>query len=71
MDAEGLVSVTISVPKSYRDRLRKIVAEINLKNPDEVTSISRLGREIFCDYLKSLVAEKTGFNQPSHGENLK
>ena len=71
MDAEGLVSVTISVPKSYRDRLRKIVAEINLKNPDEVTSISRLGREIFCDYLKGLVTEKKGFNQPSHEENLK
>ena len=57
MDAERLVSITISVPKSCRDQLRKIVAEINLKNPDEVTSISRLGREIFRDYLKNLTAD--------------
>ena len=52
MDAERLVSITISILKSCRDQLRKIVAEINLKNPDEVTSLSELGREILSDYLE-------------------
>jgi len=52
MDAEKLVSITISIPKSCRDRLRKIIAEINLNNPDEVTSLSELGREILSDYLE-------------------
>jgi hypothetical protein len=59
MDTERLVSITISVPKSYRDQLRKIVAEINLKNPDEVTSLSRMGREIILAYLNSLNGEQT------------
>ena len=58
MDAERLVSITISIPKGCRDQLRKIVAEKNFKNPDEVTSLSEFGREIFCGYLKNLTAEK-------------
>ena len=62
MDAEKLVSITISLPKSCRDRLRKIVAQINLKNPDEVTSLSELGREIFLAYLNSLNEEQTNGN---------
>lgn len=51
MHTQTLVSLTISLPKSCRDQLRKIVAEINLQNPDQVTSVSELGREIFCEYL--------------------
>ncbi len=45
MDAERLVSITISIPKVYRDQLRKMIAQSNLENPDEVTSLSQLGRE--------------------------
>ncbi len=52
MDTERLVSITISVPKSCRDRLRRIVAETNLQNPDDVTSLSELGRKILCGSLK-------------------
>lgn len=58
MDAERLVSITISIPKGCRDQLRRIVAEINLKNPDQLISLSQLGREIFSGYLKNLMAEK-------------
>lgn len=58
MVTERLVSITISIPKTYKDRLRKIVAQSNLKNLDETTNISRLGREIFCEYLKNLTEEK-------------
>jgi hypothetical protein len=54
MDAERLVSITISVPKSYRDQLRRIVAQSNLDNLDEATSLSELGREIFGQYLEKL-----------------
>ena len=57
MDTERLVSITISVPKSYRDQLRRIVAQSNLENLDEDTSISRIGREIILAYLKNLTAD--------------
>ena len=58
MDTEKLVSITISIPKIYKDRLRKIVARRNLENLDRATSISQLGREIFLEYLKNLTPEK-------------
>lgn len=57
MDTERLVSITISVPKTYRDQLRRMIAESNLKNPDKVTSLSELGRQIFCEYLKNLLTD--------------
>ena len=59
MKTERLVSITISIPKSYRDKLRKIVAQGNLVNPDEVTSLSEFGRQIFCGYLQGLEKEET------------
>ena len=52
MDAERLVSITISIPKVCRDKMRRIVAQTNLKNPDGLTSLSELGRKVFCEYLK-------------------
>lgn len=58
METEKLVSITISVPKRYRDQMRTIVAQANLKNPEEVATLSELGREIFLEYLKNLTTEK-------------
>ena len=58
MDTERLVSITISVPKSYRDQLRKIIAQSNLENLDKATSLSELGREIILAYLNSLNEEQ-------------
>lgn len=55
---ERLVSITISIPKVYRDQLRRIIAEANLKNPDEVTNLSELGRKIFCEYLENSKKEE-------------
>ena len=60
MEAERLVSITISIPKRYRNHMRKLVAQANLKNPDKVTSLSELGREIFCGYLEKLQNRGTG-----------
>ena len=62
MDTERLVSITISVPKSYRDQLRKIIAQSNLENLDEAMSISRMGREIILAYLNSLNDEQAKGN---------
>jgi len=64
MDPEKLVSVTISLPQEYRNRLRKMAAKQNLNHPERFTSISELGREIICGYLKELeTAKKEGQNK--------
>ena len=70
METEKLVSITIAIPKRYRDHMRKIVAQTNLRNPEEVATLSKLGRKIFCQYLKHLTNDE-GLNRPSHNDNLK
>lgn len=54
MAIEEKVSLTISVDKVYRDRLRTMAAQQNLNNPDQLTSASTLAREIICEYIDSL-----------------
>ena len=51
MSIEEKVSLTISIRKKYRDRLRTMAAKQNFDNPNEVTSASTLAREIICEYL--------------------
>jgi hypothetical protein len=51
MSIEEKVSLTISINKEYRDRLRTIAAKQNFDNPNEVTSASTMAREIICEYL--------------------
>lgn len=64
METEKLVSISISIPKNYRDQLRRMAAEASLKNPDEFMSISQLGRAIICGYRKELeTAKKEGQNK--------
>jgi len=65
MEQERFVSITISLPKAFRDQMRRMAAEASLKDPDEFMSISQLGREILCDHLKNLLeqAEKEGQNK--------
>ncbi len=64
MDQEKLISVTLSLPQKYRDRLRKMAAQQNLENPERFTSVSELGREIICGCLKELeTAKKEGLNK--------
>ena len=45
------VPLMLSIPKSFRDELRKMAAEQNLKNIDQVTSASTIAREIVCAYF--------------------
>ena len=51
MSIEEKVSLTISISKEYRDRLRTMAAEQNLSDPDHLTSASTIAREIICDYV--------------------
>ena len=57
MEKEKKVSITISINKQYRDRLRMIAAEQNLNNPDKVTSASTLAKKIICEHLDKLTSE--------------
>jgi len=50
------VPLMLSIPKSFRDKLRKMAAEQNLKDPDQVTSASTIAREIICAFFDNLEA---------------
>ena len=45
------VPLMLSIPKSFRDKLRVMAAEQNLENPDQVTSASTIAKEIVCAYF--------------------
>lgn len=59
MIIEKVVPVTIALPKPYRDLLRKIALEESLKNPDQIVTTSRLGREILCAFLQERLKESS------------
>ena len=53
MTKNKLVPMMISLPKEYRDKLRTMAAEQNLKNPDQVTSAATIAKEIICERLSN------------------
>ena len=57
---EEKVSLTISISKEYRDRLRTMAAEQNLQDPDLLTSASTIARQIICTYLDGTGEGKEG-----------
>jgi hypothetical protein len=59
MVLERVVPVSIALPKPYRDLLRKIALEESLKNPDQIITTSRLGREILCAFLRERWEEQS------------
>lgn len=61
MFQEEKVSLTISITKSYRDRLRTMAAQRNLHDPNQLTSASTLAREIICDHLDNLNCMEPNF----------
>jgi hypothetical protein len=67
MSIEEKVSLTISIRKKYRDRLRTMAAKQNFDNPNEVTSASTMAREIICEYLDNAL---TGQQVLTHGGDL-
>jgi ethanolamine utilization cobalamin adenosyltransferase len=54
MDESKNVPLMISLPKKYRDFLRRIAAEKNLATPDNVVTAAGLGKQIICQYLEDL-----------------
>lgn len=54
MSIEEKVSVTISISKEYRDRLRTMAATRNLHDVDQFTTASTIAREIICDHIDEL-----------------
>jgi hypothetical protein len=48
------VPLMLSIPKKYRDQLRKMAAEHNYKNPDDSTFAATIATEIICKYLDKI-----------------
>ena len=61
MSIEEKVSLTISIAKSYRDRLRTMAAKRNLHDLDQLTSASTIAREIICDHVDELELVEADF----------
>jgi len=53
MTKSALIPLMLSVPQDIRDKLRKMAAQRNLENPDQVTSAAEIGRKIICDFLNN------------------
>lgn len=51
MNGKRQVALMLSIPQEYRDLLRKMAAQQNLKNPRQVVTAASLGRKIIMDYL--------------------
>ena len=62
MSTEAKIAMMLSIDKDYRDRLRILAAEQNLKDPTQVVTASGIARDIVCDYLDQL---NKGKNDPS------
>jgi hypothetical protein len=60
MSTERVISISIGIPKVYRDLLRRLVLEANMKNPEHTVTLSRVGREIMCTTLEKILEERKG-----------
>jgi hypothetical protein len=60
MTTEKVISISIGIPKVYRDLLRRLVLEANIKNPEHTVTLSQVGREIMCTALKKFLEERKG-----------
>jgi hypothetical protein len=69
MYQEEKVSLTISISKIYRDRLRTMAARQNLHDPDQLTSASTIAREIICEYIDGFECLEAGFQSVARDAN--
>ena len=60
MTTEKVISVTIAIPKPYRDLLRRLVLEANMKEPEHTVTVSEMGREIMCAALEKILEARKG-----------
>ena len=70
MYQEEKVSITISIAKGYRDRLRTMAAQQNLHDPDQLTSASTIAREIICDHIDELDRTEANFLATAQDDGL-
>jgi hypothetical protein len=60
---EKSVTLMITLKKEDRDLLRKMAAEKNLKNLNEVTSSAQIAKEIISNYLEKNKKEKIAYEK--------
>jgi hypothetical protein len=60
MTTEKVISISIGIPKVYRDLLRRLVLEANMKNPEHTVTVSEMGRKIMCAALEDILEERKG-----------
>jgi len=60
MTTEKVISISIGIPKVYRDLLRRLVLEANIKDPEHTVTVSEMGREIMCAALEKILEERKG-----------
>ena len=60
MTTEKVISISIGIPKQYRDLLRRLALEANMKNPEHTVTLSQIGREIMCEQLRKIMEKKKG-----------
>ena len=55
--------IFVTLTKEHRDLLRKMAAEKNLLDPDQVTTAASLAREIIVSHLNNLPAQDKSQNE--------
>ncbi len=60
MRNQEIISISLGIPKAYRDLLRRLVLEANMKNPEHTVTLSQVGREIMCEALEKILKERQG-----------
>ena len=70
MSIDKKVSLTLSIPKAYRDNLRMMAARQNLHDPDKRTSASTIAREILCEYIDRIDSIEADFKAAANAPNL-
>jgi hypothetical protein len=52
------VPFMLSIPKQFRDQLRKMAAEHNFKHPDDQTFAATIATKVLCEYLEKVGVDK-------------
>ena len=60
MATEKVISISIGIPRVYRDLLRRLVLEANMKNPEHTVTLSEVGRKVMCEALEIILEERKG-----------
>jgi hypothetical protein len=59
--------IFVTLTKEHRDLLRRMAAEKNLMNPDQVTTAASLAREIIASHLDNLAAQDERQDERARG----